>query len=80
MHRNLTAAANGLGVSRLVLHEPSHGPDEDSKRAAHQLAEDVKAALAEDRGRTEDAGEVSEARGRTEDAGLLTLRSPLAIL
>jgi pimeloyl-ACP methyl ester carboxylesterase len=46
----LNAAATGSGVARLVLHEPPYGPDdEESKRDARLLAEDVKAALAEDR-------------------------------
>lgn len=46
----LSAAARGLAVSRLVLHEPPYGPDDDeSQRDARQLADGVKAALDEDR-------------------------------
>ena len=46
----LNAAARGLPISRLVLHEPPYGPDdEESKRGARELAESVRAALAEDR-------------------------------
>lgn len=46
----LEAAAAGLPVTRLVLHEPPYGPDDDESRAdAARLAEDVAAALAEDR-------------------------------
>ena len=44
------AAAAGLPVTRLVLHEPPYGPDdEQSTRAARILAEEVGAALADDR-------------------------------
>jgi pimeloyl-ACP methyl ester carboxylesterase len=46
----LNAAAKGLPITRLVLHEPPYGPDdEDSKREARKLAENVRAAIAEDR-------------------------------
>jgi len=46
----LNAAASGLRITRLVLHEPPYGPDdEESKRGARELAENVRAALAEDR-------------------------------
>jgi pimeloyl-ACP methyl ester carboxylesterase len=46
----LNAAASGLPITRLVLHEPPYGPDhEESKRGARELAENVRAALAEDR-------------------------------
>jgi pimeloyl-ACP methyl ester carboxylesterase len=44
------AAARGLPITRLVLHEPPYGPDdEESQRSARHLAEDVRAAVAEDR-------------------------------
>jgi pimeloyl-ACP methyl ester carboxylesterase len=44
------AAAAGLPITRLVLHEPPYGPDdEQSTRAARILAEEVGAALADDR-------------------------------
>jgi pimeloyl-ACP methyl ester carboxylesterase len=46
----LTAAATGLPIIRLVLHEPPYGPDdEESKRSARELAENVRVALAENR-------------------------------
>jgi pimeloyl-ACP methyl ester carboxylesterase len=46
----LRAAALGLPISRLVLHEPPYGPDdEDSMRSSRELAGRVGAALAEDR-------------------------------
>jgi pimeloyl-ACP methyl ester carboxylesterase len=46
----LNAAASGLPITRLVLHEPPYGPDdEESKREARELAENVSAAIAEDR-------------------------------
>jgi pimeloyl-ACP methyl ester carboxylesterase len=46
----LNAAASGLSMSNLVLHEPPYGPDdEESKREARKLAENVRAALADDR-------------------------------
>jgi pimeloyl-ACP methyl ester carboxylesterase len=46
----LHAAARGLPVTRLVLHEPPWGPDDDeSTGAARRLAADVGAALAEGR-------------------------------
>ena len=46
----LNAAASGLPIARLVLHEPPYGPDEeDSKRSARELAESIRALLAEDR-------------------------------
>jgi len=46
----LHAAVSGVPITRLVLHEPPYGPDdEDSKRDARELAENVRVALAEDR-------------------------------
>ena len=46
----LHAAASELPITRLVLHEPPYGADdEDSKRSARDLAEDVRVALEEDR-------------------------------
>lgn len=46
----LNAAARGLPITRLVLHEPPYGPEDDgSKRMAMELAEYVRVALAEDR-------------------------------
>ena len=46
----LAAAASGLPVTRLVLHEPPYGSDdEESQRAARELAESVRAAVAADR-------------------------------
>lgn len=46
----LNAAARGLPISRLVLHEPPYGlDDEESQRTARELAENVRAALAEER-------------------------------
>jgi pimeloyl-ACP methyl ester carboxylesterase len=37
-------------ITRLVLHEPPYGPDDDaSRRSARELAENVATALAEDR-------------------------------
>ena len=46
----LNAAAGGLPITRLVLHEPPYGPDdEESTRGARGLAENIRAALAEDR-------------------------------
>lgn len=46
----LHAAAGGLPVTRLVLHEPPYGPDDEaSTRSARELAERVRAAVAEDR-------------------------------
>jgi pimeloyl-ACP methyl ester carboxylesterase len=46
----LSAAASGLPITRLVLHEPPYGyDDEESKRTARELAESVRAALAADR-------------------------------
>jgi pimeloyl-ACP methyl ester carboxylesterase len=47
----LRAAASRLPITRLVLHEPPYGPDDEgSKRSARELAGKVVAALAEDRG------------------------------
>lgn len=44
------AAAAGLPITRLVLHEPPYGPDDDeSERSAMRLAEGVRIALSEDR-------------------------------
>ena len=46
----LEAAAAGLPISRLVLHEPPYGADDEaSKREARELAEAVRSAIAEDR-------------------------------
>lgn len=46
----LRAAAGGLPITRLVLHEPPYGPDDaDSVRAATELAGAVAAAVADDR-------------------------------
>jgi pimeloyl-ACP methyl ester carboxylesterase len=46
----LNAVASGLPITRLVLHEPPYGPDdEESTRGARELAENVRAALAENR-------------------------------
>jgi pimeloyl-ACP methyl ester carboxylesterase len=46
----LHAAAGGLPITRLMLHEPPYGPDdEQSRQSARELAETVRAALAEDR-------------------------------
>ena len=46
----LRAAAAGLPITRLVLHEPPYGgDDEDSRAESRELAELVRAALAEDR-------------------------------
>lgn len=46
----LEAAAAGLPITKLVLHEPPYGSDdEDEKRSARDLAENVRAALADDR-------------------------------
>ena len=53
----LNAAAHGLPISRLVLHEPPYGSDDDeSRRSARTLAEGVRDALA--RGRASDAIEL----------------------
>lgn len=46
----LNAAASGSPIDRLVLHEPPYGADdEESTGSARELAENVRAALAEDR-------------------------------
>ncbi len=46
----LHAAARGLPITQLVLHEPPYGADdEESRRSARELAEGVRAAIAEDR-------------------------------
>lgn len=46
----LEAAAAGVPIDRLVLHEPPYGADDDASRAsARRLAADIEAALAEDR-------------------------------
>lgn len=46
----LHAAAGGLPLTRLVLHEPPYGPDdEESRNGALALAESIRAYLAEDR-------------------------------
>jgi pimeloyl-ACP methyl ester carboxylesterase len=49
----LRAAADGLPITRLVLHEPPYGPDDEhSRQEARQLAEAVRAAVeGEDRAR-----------------------------
>jgi pimeloyl-ACP methyl ester carboxylesterase len=46
----LNAAADGVPIRRLVLHEPPYGGDDDeSRREARELAEYVRAAIAEGR-------------------------------
>jgi pimeloyl-ACP methyl ester carboxylesterase len=46
----LEAAAAGLPINRLLLHEPPYGGnDEESQREARELAETVRVAIAEDR-------------------------------
>ncbi|HEU4829952.1 MAG TPA: alpha/beta hydrolase [Gemmatimonadales bacterium] len=46
----LRAAASGLPISRLVLHEPPYGQDDEESRASAQsLAERVRAAIESDR-------------------------------
>jgi alpha-beta hydrolase superfamily lysophospholipase len=47
----LRAAAHGLPISKLVLHEPPYNPDgdEDRRRATRKEAEHIKTLLAEDR-------------------------------
>jgi pimeloyl-ACP methyl ester carboxylesterase len=46
----LIAAGRGLQVTRLVLHEPPYGDDDDeSKHASRELGLNVRAAVAEDR-------------------------------
>jgi pimeloyl-ACP methyl ester carboxylesterase len=47
----LHAAAAGLPISKLVLHEPPYNPegDEDRQRATHKEAEHIMTLLAEDR-------------------------------
>ena len=46
----LEAAAGGLPIAKLVLHEPPYGPgDEKSRQEARESAEQVLAPLAEDR-------------------------------
>ncbi|HMJ12608.1 MAG TPA: alpha/beta hydrolase [Polyangiaceae bacterium] len=46
----LHAAASGLSITRLVLHEPPYSlDDEESKQSARELAEQVRAALAAER-------------------------------
>lgn len=46
----LLAAASGLPITRLVLHEPPYGPDdEQSRRSARELAENIEAVVAERR-------------------------------
>ncbi|TDB92548.1 alpha/beta hydrolase [Actinomadura sp. 7K534] len=46
----LEAAAAGWPITRLVLHEPPYGSDdEDERRTARELAENVQAALKDDR-------------------------------
>ena len=46
----LRAAAAGLPISKLILHEPPYGPDdEDSKQQARELAEGIQIAISKDR-------------------------------
>jgi pimeloyl-ACP methyl ester carboxylesterase len=46
----LHAAARGLPIDKLVLHDPPYNPeDEEQKRVAREYAERLRAALAEDR-------------------------------
>jgi pimeloyl-ACP methyl ester carboxylesterase len=46
----LRAAAAGLPIKRLVLHEPPYGSDDEiSRQRARELAENVRLAIAEDR-------------------------------
>lgn len=46
----LEAAAAGVPVTALVLHEPPYGADDDEEKAqARRLADDIRAAVAEDR-------------------------------
>jgi pimeloyl-ACP methyl ester carboxylesterase len=46
----LNAAAGGVPITRLVLHEPPYsGGDEESQGAPRELAESIRAAVAEDR-------------------------------
>lgn len=46
----LNATAAGLPVTRLVLHEPPYGSDdEQSVRSARELAEGIRSAIADDR-------------------------------
>jgi pimeloyl-ACP methyl ester carboxylesterase len=46
----LHAVASGVPITRLVLHEPPYGgDDEESKQGARQLAENIRAAVAEGR-------------------------------
>lgn len=46
----LEAAARGLPITRLVLHEPPYGGDDaESRRHARELAENVQTALSENR-------------------------------
>ena len=47
----LNAAASGLPITRLVLHEPPYGSDDEaSKRDSRELGEHLRAAIAEDGG------------------------------
>lgn len=46
----LRAAARGLPIGRLVLHEPPYGPDDpESREQARQLGETVRTAIEQDR-------------------------------
>lgn len=46
----LHAAASGLPITRLILHEPPYGPDDEaSRQTARELAENVRSAIADDR-------------------------------
>jgi pimeloyl-ACP methyl ester carboxylesterase len=82
----LEAAARALPVSRLVLHEPPYGPnDEESRREAREGAEQVLAPLAEDRPADAvklfltAAGLPSEmAEGATRDPKMLALAPTMA--
>jgi pimeloyl-ACP methyl ester carboxylesterase len=44
----LHAAATGLPITRLVLHEPPYDDDEDSRRGARELGESIRKATTED--------------------------------
>ena len=46
----LEAAAGGVPITALVLHEPPYGADDDDEKAqARRLADDIRTAVAEDR-------------------------------
>jgi len=68
----LRAAAAGLPITRLVLHEPPYGPDDGaSKESARQLAVQVEAALAD--------GRLSEAIGLFFEASGLPPETAMAL-